>query len=76
MCRLVERSLAAPRVKHRIIYGASNNAASFWDNRLARHIGYRPKDSADNYRQEIPAADPKPDRENVVNRLQGGLFAL
>jgi uronate dehydrogenase len=76
MCQLVERSLAAARVKHTIIYGASNNAASFWDNRLARHIGYQPKDSADNYRQEILAADPKPDRENVVNRLQGGLFAL
>ncbi|MDG4889950.1 MULTISPECIES: NAD(P)-dependent oxidoreductase [unclassified Mesorhizobium] len=76
MCQLVERSLSAPRVRHTVIYGASNNAASFWDNSLARHIGYRPKDTADDFREEILASDPRPDRDDVVNRLQGGVFAL
>jgi NAD(P)-dependent dehydrogenase (short-subunit alcohol dehydrogenase family) len=76
MCQLVERSLTVPRVRHTVIYGASDNEASFWDNTLARHIGYRPKDSADVFRDEIFASDPKPDHDNVVNRLQGGQFAL
>ncbi|ACE94893.1 UNVERIFIED_ORG: uronate dehydrogenase [Rhizobium esperanzae] len=75
MWQLVERSLTVPRVGHTIIYGASNNRASFWDNRLASHIGYRPKDSADDYQDDIFAADPQPSREDVVNRLQGGIFA-
>lgn len=76
MCQLVERSLTAPRVRHTVIYGASNNAAAFWDNTLARHIGYAPKDTADDFRDEIFASDPKPDRDDVVNRFQGGKFAL
>lgn len=75
MWQLVERSLSVPRVGHTIIYGASDNRATFWDNRLASHIGYRPKDSADAYRDEIYAADPNPGREDIVNRLQGGIFA-
>ena len=74
MCQLVEKSLAAPRVGHTIVYGASDNAGSFWDNRLARHIGYMPKDSADAFRAEILAADPHPDRDDVVMRYQGGIF--
>jgi uronate dehydrogenase len=74
MCQLVELSLSAPRVEHTIIYGASDNAASFWDNRLARHLGYKPRDSADTYREGIYAADPRPDRNDVVSRFQGGIF--
>ncbi|OWV98794.1 NAD(P)-dependent oxidoreductase [Rhizobium sp. R693] len=75
MWQLVERSLTVPRVGHTIVYGASNNRASFWDNRLAAHLGYHPKDSADDYTDEIFAADPHPNREDIVNRLQGGMFA-
>ena len=75
MWQLVERSLTVPRVGHTIIFGASDNRATFWDNRLASHIGYRPKDSADSYAEEILANDPSPDHENIVNRLQGGIFA-
>jgi uronate dehydrogenase len=48
--------------------------ATFWDNRYARHLGYRPKDSADAYRDAIVAAEPKPDRDDVVMRYQGGIF--
>lgn len=76
MWQLVERSLTVPRVRHTIIYGMSDNRAAFWDNRLATHIGYRAKDSADDYAEEIFAADPHPDKDDIVNRLQGGAFAL
>ena len=76
MWQLVERSLSVPRVRHTIIYGASNNTATFWDNRLAAHMGYHPKDSADDYAAEIFAADPPLDRDDVRNRYQGGIFTL
>lgn len=75
MWQLVERSLTVPRVKHTIVYGASNNAASFWNNQWAAHLGYRPKDTADSWYSAIRAADPSPERDDIVNRLQGGIFA-
>ena len=74
MVQIVERSLTVPRVGHTILYGASANTESFWDNRLARHIGYTPLDSADDYRREILAADPYPARDDVAVRYQGGIF--
>jgi len=74
MCQIVERGLSVPRVGHTIIFGASRNDATFWDNRYARHLGYQPKDSADAYRDAIVTADPKPDRDDVVMRYQGGIF--
>lgn len=74
MWQLVERSLTVPRVRHTIVYGSSNNRATFWDNRLASHLGYQPKDSADAFYDDISAADPSPNKEDLVNRLQGGIF--
>lgn len=74
MFQLVERSLTASRVGHTIVYGASDNSASFWDNHRAKHLGYRPNDSADKYRKPILEAHPNPDRDDVVMRYQGGIF--
>lgn len=76
MTQLVERSLTVPRVGHTIVYGASNNAESFWDNRHAKPLGYQPKDSADVYRDAILSGDHEPDRDAVVSRYQGGIFCL
>lgn len=74
MQQIVERSLTVPRVGHTILFGTSANAEGFWDNRLARHIGYVPTDSADAFRDEILAADPAPQRDDVAVRYQGGVF--
>lgn len=74
MLQLVDKSLTAPRVGHTIVFGSSNNAASFWDNTYAKHLGYQPQDSADEFREEILKADPQPDPDDVVMRFQGGIF--
>lgn len=74
MLQLVERSLTAPRVRHTIVFGSSDNAASFWDNRHARFLGYRPTSSADAFRDSILQRDPHPDRDDTVMRYQGGMF--
>ncbi|MCW8166066.1 NAD-dependent epimerase/dehydratase family protein [Verminephrobacter aporrectodeae] len=72
--RLVVASLTAPLVGHSTLYGISDNAATWWDNRLARHIGYRPQDSSEPFRARIEAADPHPDISDPAVIYQGGAF--
>jgi len=74
-CRqLVEKCLSAPRVGFMIAYGMSNNSESFWDNRGAAILGYKPQDSADDYRDKIMANTPQGDPADPAIRFQGGSF--
>lgn len=74
-CRqLVEKSLAAPRVGFMVAYGMSNNSESFWDNRTAAVLGYRPQDSADDYREKVIANTEQGDPNDPAVRFQGGSF--
>lgn len=72
---LMERCLLAPRVAHTIIYGVSDNDMKLWDNHMAAHIGFRPKDNAETYRAEVEAATPEPDPHDVAVAVHGGGFA-
>jgi uronate dehydrogenase len=72
--RLVTACLTAPVVGHSIIYGTSDNASSWYDNRLAKHIGYKPQDSSDSYREAVMANTPDPDLMDIVALHQGGVF--
>lgn len=72
---LVIQSLMTSSVGHMIVYGNSNNSATFWDNTQAAYLGYRPKDSADAYRAEVYANTPTPDPTHPAIRFQGGQFA-
>lgn len=74
-CRqLVEKCLSAPRVGFMVAYGMSNNSEAFWDNRTAAVLGYKPKDSADAYRDEIFAKTEQGDPNDPAVRYQGGSF--
>jgi uronate dehydrogenase len=53
---LVECCLLAERIGHTVVYGISNNREAFCSNRKVAHLGYRPKDSAEDYRAEVEAA--------------------
>jgi uronate dehydrogenase len=72
--RLVLACLTTPVLGHSIIYGTSNNSVSWYDNRLARHIGFVPQDSADVFRHDIHARTPEPDPKDPVVQFQGGGF--
>jgi len=72
--RLVVACLSAPVVGHSIIYGTSDNQASWYDNTHARHIGFRPQDSSDIYRAAIEARQPTLDRHDPAVIYQGGGF--
>ncbi len=72
--RLVMACLRAPVLGHTIVYGCSDNASSWWDNRGASHIGYRPQDSSEPWRAEVEARQPHIDLSDPTQRLQGGRF--
>ncbi|MEY3611176.1 MAG: hypothetical protein RJB14_898 [Pseudomonadota bacterium] len=72
--RLVVAALTAPIVGHSIIYGMSDNQTTWWDNTHAQHIGYRPLDSSDVFRQAVEARQPHIDRQDPAAIYQGGAF--
>ena len=72
--RLVAAALGAPIVGHTVIYGMSDNATRWWDNTPASHIGYRPKDSSEQFRAEVEARQQSIDRNARTAQFQGGAF--
>lgn len=72
--RLITACLTTPVLGHSIIYGTSDNSVSWYDNHLARHIGYRPQDSSDVFRAEVYARTPEPDLNDPAVQFQGGGF--
>jgi uronate dehydrogenase len=74
LVRLVMASLTTPILDHTIIFGVSDNSVTWWDNRLARHVGYRAQDSSDAYRDAVIARTPEPDITDIAVQYQGGSF--
>jgi uronate dehydrogenase len=73
--RLAEAALLAPRVGFSVIYGTSDNAAAAVSNAHARHIGFRPQDSADGFAAAVLSRTERPDPNAVATRVVGGGFA-
>lgn len=72
--RLITACLSTPVLGHTIIFGMSDNAVTWWDNALARHVGYVPQDSADQFRAAVYARTPAPDLSDPAVQFQGGGF--
>ncbi|QVQ26255.1 NAD-dependent epimerase/dehydratase family protein [Achromobacter deleyi] len=70
---LVVRSLFTPDVGHLIVYGASANRDSWWDNSGAAVLGFAPKDSSERFRAQVEAQAPLP-ADDPAARYQGGAF--
>ncbi|MDH4763623.1 MULTISPECIES: NAD-dependent epimerase/dehydratase family protein [Pseudomonas] len=70
---LILRSLTTPDVGHTIVYGASDNRDSWWDNRLAAHLGFQPKDNSEQFRAKVEA-QPMPAADDPSMVYQGGAF--
>lgn len=69
MARLVAHSVVAPSTGFAIVWGVSNNAASWWRGDDRARIGWEPQDSADAYADRFPPAG-----DGVADRFQGGGF--
>jgi uronate dehydrogenase len=74
MVQLLRIGLEHPDIHFEIFYGASDNAAAWWDNSNARRFGYKPSGKAEDFRAEAMAAQAKLPADPVGDRFQGGAF--
>ncbi|RVT82007.1 NAD(P)-dependent oxidoreductase [Rhodobacteraceae bacterium CCMM004] len=72
--QLVVIGLEHPDLHNAIVFGASDNAMTFWDNREAFRLGYRPTHRAEDHRNVAVAAQERIDPDPIGDRLQGGGF--
>ncbi len=75
LIQLVEKSITTPVTGFSVIYGVSNNDRAPVDNALASHLGYRPKDNAEQFSAKIYASEPALDPQDPGAMCQGGPFA-
>jgi uronate dehydrogenase len=74
LVQLIRIGLEHPDIRFEIFYGASDNAAAWWDNSNARRFGYKPAGVADDYRNEAEMAQTKIASDPVGDRYQGGTY--
>lgn len=72
--RLITACLTTPVLGHSIVFGMSDNAVTWWDNSRARHVGYKPQDSSDIFRDAVFARTDTPDLSDPAVQFQGGAF--
>ena len=75
LIHLVERAVDTPTTGFAVIYGVSNNDRSPVDNTGASFLGYRPRDNAEQFAEEILANAPTPDPGDPDQMMHGGPFA-
>ncbi|HTR05878.1 MAG TPA: NAD(P)-dependent oxidoreductase [Paraburkholderia sp.] len=73
---LVRCSLFTNRVGHAIVYGVSDNPASWWNNTKAGFLGFRPRDSSAAFADRFPASAPNAGLADPAHQFQGGPFVL
>lgn len=71
---LIERIFMVPKLGCPIIYGASANDASWWDNREVAYIGWQPKDNSEQFRARLDAEQGQPSADDPNSIYQGGAF--
>lgn len=75
LIQLVEKSVSNPVVGLSVVYGISNNDRAVVENTKAGHLGFRPKDNAEDYAAEIFAKTGPLDNSDLSNLMIGGPFA-
>lgn len=75
LIQLVEKSVTAPITKFTVVYGVSNNDRAPVDNSGAAHLGYRPKDNAEQFAGEFLNTDTHADLSDLAVLHHGGPFA-
>lgn len=75
LARLIGAAFRAPHLGCRVIWGASDNAAGWWDNSANDDLGWQPRDTADDHRDRVMATVPRPSAGDPTAVYQGGAFA-
>ena len=71
--QLARIGLEHPDLHYEIVYGASENDRTWWDNANAYRLGYRPQDESEPFAPDILAAEPEA-ADLVAEQFQGGPF--
>jgi uronate dehydrogenase len=74
LAQLVRIGLEHPDLHYEVVYGASDNARSWWDNDAAFRLGYRPTGRSEDHRDAALAAQAKLAPDPVADLFQGGGF--
>jgi uronate dehydrogenase len=72
LAQLVTIGIEHPEIRFEIVYGASGNKRSWYDNSNAVRLGYSPADDSEDYAAEVLARE-KPGHPRG-ELFQGGLF--
>ena len=75
LVHLVERAISTPVTGFSVIYGVSNNDRAPVDNSGASHLGYKPKDNAEQFAKAVYAEAGPLDPHDKANACHGGPFA-
>ncbi len=75
LAQLVRIGLEHPALHYEIVYGASANERSWWDNGAAERLGYRPRHRAEDHLAAALAAQAKLPPDPIGDLFQGGTFA-
>lgn len=75
LIQLVQRAIDTPVTGFSVVYGVSNNDRAPVDNSKASFLGYRPKDNAEQFAQQILAEAEPADSQDIGDMCHGGPFA-
>lgn len=75
LVHLVERAINTPVTGFSLVYGVSDNDRSPVSNSDACHLGYKPKDNAEQYATRILAEEGGADAADLAQTSHGGPFA-
>lgn len=76
LVQLVQKSVTSPTTGFTIVYGVSNNDRAGFDNTGASALGFRPKDNAEEFAEEILANAPPQNNQDPEDMCHGGPFAV
>lgn len=72
---LVKCVLRTDRVGYAVVYGASDNDETWWDNTLTGYLGWHPKDSSAQFADDPVLTSQVNDPNDPAVKFQGGAFA-
>jgi uronate dehydrogenase len=72
LLQLVRIGIEHPDVRCETVYGASDNARTWWDNARAHALGYRPQGRSEDFAAQVLAHEEPADP--IGDRLQGGSY--
>jgi uronate dehydrogenase len=74
LVQLLRIGLEHPDIRFEVLYGASDNAASWWDNARAYQLGYKPTGRGEDHRAHAEAEQARIGPDPVGDIFQGGTF--